>query len=423
MKHILQVLRFEYVGAVKSKSFIISTVIFMALIVLMTFLPGLIMSVRNAEQEPSEVTEKPVVAVVDHAYGGDKMVQTTFQSAFQSYQVRLSKEAQQELVGKVNSSEYQFAIVIDDKLSFTYVTKNNSLMSNDTQMISAVLRNIYQVKGLEELGVSPEKSNALLNAEVKVNTLTTGVDQTKNYWSTYILMMLLYMAIIMYGQMVSQSVVSEKNSRAMEMLITCARPSHLMFGKVIGSGLAGLTQLVLILSTALFSMKTVSADSLPEGLMDFLSFPVSTVLYAILFFILGYFIYSFLLAALSSLASRSEDLNTLISPVMILVVAAFMIVILSISSGSADSPLMVVCSYIPFTAPLAMFARIVMTDVALWELLLSVGVQLVSVYLLGMLASAIYRIGVLMYGKAPKPTEIIRLLRAQRTARTKQPKQ
>ena len=98
---------------------------------------------------------------------------------------------------------------------------------------------------------------------------------------------------------------------------------------------------------------------------------------------------------------------------MMVYVAAFLVVMLAMSSDNINGTLMIVCSYIPFTAPLAMFTRIAMSDVALWEILLSIAVQLASVYLFGRLAAAIYRIGVLMYGNAPKPTEIIKLLREQ----------
>ncbi len=98
---------------------------------------------------------------------------------------------------------------------------------------------------------------------------------------------------------------------------------------------------------------------------------------------------------------------------MMVYVAAFLVVMLAMSSDNINGTLMIVCSYIPFTAPLAMFTRIAMSDVALWEILLSIAVQLASVYLFGRLAAAIYRIGVLMYGNAPKPAEIIKLLREQ----------
>ncbi len=412
MKHILQVLKFEYIGCVKTKSFIISTIIFMMLIILMTFLPGIILAAQSSG-EPAEDVKKPVLAVCDQAYGQSEMMQEELKNGYPQYELKMTEEDREVLKQKVDQGDYAFAVVLEKPLSFIYITKNNQLMGNPTEQFGTVLKRVYEIDSFEKLGISYEKSREIFDAQATVSTITTGTDQTKNFWSTYILMMILYMAIVMYGQMVSQSVVSEKNTRAMEMLITCAKPSHLMFGKVIGSGLAGLTQMVIIIATALASMSSVSSDILPDQIKEFLSFQPESICYALLFFLLGYFIYSFLLGALSSLASRSEDLNTLIAPVMILVVAAFMIVMLAVNSGTLDSPLMIVSSYIPFTAPIAMFARVTLSDVALWQVLISVGIQLLSVYLIGMLAAAIYRIGVLMYGKAPRPSALIKLLREQ----------
>ena len=286
-------------------------------------------------------------------------------------------------------------------------------MSTESAQVQECIKEIYQTVGFEKLGITPDVSIKLLNAQTKIDVVTTGADQTKSYFSTYILMMIIYMALVFYGNMVSQSVVSEKNSRAMEMLITCAKPSHLMFGKVIGSGLAGLTQMVLILLTAFVSVKTVSVDKMPEQIRDMLSFPPELIFYSILFFVTSFFIYSFLLGAFSSLASRSEDLNTVVTPVMLLLVAAFMVIVIAMNSGTVDSPLMVVCTYIPFTAPLAIFTRIAMSDVSIVEIIISVVIQLVSIYLIGKLAGAIYRVGVLLYGNAPKPAEIVKLLKEQ----------
>ena len=184
--------------------------------------------------------------------------------------------------------------------------------------------------------------------------------------------------------------------------------------KVIGSGLGGITQMILILSVSLLSFHTINMDNaFTRQILEYVNFSLDTVLYAILFFILGYFIYSFLLGALSSLASRSEDLNTLITPVMMLYVAAFIVVLMCMNSDQINGPVMIVCSYIPFTAPIAMFVRIVMSDVSVIEVIISVCVQLFSIYLFGMLAAAIYRIGVLLYGKTPKPSELVKLLKEQ----------
>ena len=103
---------------------------------------------------------------------------------------------------------------------------------------------------MQKLGLSAEQSQQLLSAQAQGETITTGKDQMKSYFYTFILMFALYMTILMYGQFVAQSVVTEKSSKAMELLITSAKPSSLMFGKVVGTGLAGLVQLVLIVGSA-----------------------------------------------------------------------------------------------------------------------------------------------------------------------------
>ncbi len=411
MKHILQVLKFEYLNAIKNKAFIITTVILMLLILATAFVPAIIMDMQQSDSEETP-GEMNIIGIVDNAYDDSDLVTKTFEKYYPYSVVQVTKESMDDVKSKVNRSEYTFAVVLNHPLSFTYVTKNNSLMSEESQMITAAVQSVYRAVNFEKFGVDYDRTSAILDAPVMFDTVTTGTDQTKNYFSTYVLVMILYMAIVMYGQMVSQSVVTEKNTRAMEMLITCAKPAHLMFGKVLGSGLAGLTQLVLIIGTALVSVRTISAKSLPEGLAEMLTMPAATVIYAFIFFLTAYFIYAFLLGALSSLASRSEDLNTLTTPVMMIFVVAFMIVMMSMTND-INNIAMIVCSYIPFTAPIAIFARIALSDVSFYEIIISIVIQLISIYLLGMLAAAIYKIGVLMYGKPPKFNEIFKLLKEQ----------
>ncbi len=411
MKHILQVLKFEYLNCIRNKAFIITTVIIMILILGMSFVPAIIMDMAKSDSEASE-GDRNIIGIVDNAYHNNDLIKKTFEKIYPYSVVQVTEEDIDKVKEKVDKSEYHFAVVLNSPISFTYVTKNNSLMSEEAQTITTAVQNIYRAVNFEKFGVDYDRTSAILDAPVIYDTVTTGTDQTKNYFSTYVLVMILYMAIVMYGQMVSQSVVTEKNTRAMEMLITCAKPTHLMFGKVFGSGLAGLTQLVVITGTALVSVKAISMKSLPEGVSEMLTMPVSTVIYALVFFITAYFIYAFLLGSLSSLASRSEDLNTLTTPVMMIFVVAFMIVITSMTSD-INNTLMIVCSYIPFTAPIAMFARIALSDVAFYEIIISIVIQLISIYLLGMLAAAIYKIGVLMYGKPPKFSEIFKLLQDQ----------
>ncbi len=412
MKHIWQVFKFEYLNCIKNKAFIITTIIIMVLILGMSLVPVIIAGIQESK-EPTAVGEKPVIGIINTAYEDNDILQSQFRLFYPDYELAFS-DNMENLKAGVDREDYVFGVVLEEPLKFIYVTKNNALMSTETDTLGAAVQSVYRTAVFtKQYHISEEDVVTIMNAPITAETITTGTDQTKNYLSAYILIMIMYMAIVLYGQMVSQSVVTEKNTRAMEMLITCAKPTHLMFGKVIGSGLAGLTQMVLITGVALASVGTISSQSLPVDLTSMFSFSVTHVIYALIFFLTAYFIYSFLLGALSSLASRSEDLNTLTTPVMMVFVISFMIVIMGMTSDAINSPFMVVCSYIPFTAPLVMFARITLADVAFYEIILSIAIQLISIYLLGMLAAAIYRIGVLMYGNPPKFPEIIKLLKEQ----------
>ena len=134
--------------------------------------------------------------------------------------------------------------------------------------------------------------------------------------------------------------------------------------------------------------------------------PPALLAYMLLFFVLGFFIYAFLYGAIGSTASKVEDINTSSMPITLLFIAAFFVVIFSMSSGEVDNVLMKVCSFIPFTSPMAMFTRIAMSTVPFYEIAVSVVILIASVFGIGVLAARIYRVGVLLYGAAPKPGAI-----------------
>jgi ABC-2 type transport system permease protein len=223
------------------------------------------------------------------------------------------------------------------------------------------------------------------------------------------------MAIMLYGQFVATSVASEKSTRAMELLITSANPMSLMFGKIIGTGLAGLMQFGIIFGSA-FLFYNINGDIWAgnEVMRMIFNIPLDMLLYVLLFFVIGFFLYAFVYGALGSLASRTEDVGATILPVTFMAMIALFVVIFGMSSGKLDSPLMVACSYIPFTSPMAMFTRIAMSNVAPVEIIVSITIAVASTVGIGMLSAAIYRVGVLMYGKPPKLGVLIKTLRKQR---------
>ncbi|MRN55482.1 ABC transporter permease [Paenibacillus monticola] len=263
---------------------------------------------------------------------------------------------------------------------------------------------------------------AAMFAPVQIGTeqLSAGVDggeATKeappiiNYVIVYVLLILFFMSITMTGNMISAEITSEKSSRIMEILITSASPLTQMFGKVIGIFLVGLLQIGIIAAAVAANLLLPhNASILTDFDLDLGQFDISILLYGLVLYILGYFLYALMYAAVGSIVSRTEDLGQAIMPVLMLGFVNFYLPLFSISN--ADTTLIKVASYIPFTSPLSMLLRIGIGDVAIWEIIVSLLILLVTTFIFGWLAAKIYRTGVLMYGKRPTIKEIRKAMKA-----------
>ena len=248
-----------------------------------------------------------------------------------------------------------------------------------------------------------------MTIQIEGNVENLGVDQAQNYWYTYIMIFALYMVILLYGQMVATNVATEKSSRAMEVLITSAKPVSMMFGKVLASCLAGFLQIVAIFGSAIlfYSMNKDYWGDNPI-IASIFDMPAQLFGFMLIFFVLGFLIYAFMFGAVGSTASKLEDINTSVMPITLLFVAGFMVVMLSFATGEVDNMLMKVCSFVPFTSSMAMFTRIAMSTVPWYEILLSIVILIGSVVGVGVISAKIYRVGVLLYGTTPKMRAILK---------------
>lgn len=217
----------------------------------------------------------------------------------------------------------------------------------------------------------------------------------------YALLFVIYFSVIMYGTMIAMEIATEKSSRVMEILISSVSPVKQMFGKILGVALLSLTQYAILGAVGYFSLKSAGNDTAGPG--DFFSalsldaVPVATVIYAVIFFILGYLLYATLFAMLGSLVSRTEDTQQLMAPVTLGLVAGFYIAIFGLSSP--ESPLVVVTSFIPFFSPMIMFLRVGLVAIPFWQVGLSIVILIATIGLFVWIGTRVYRGGVLMYGK------------------------
>lgn len=401
-----KIFRFELKYYLKNKIFVGLTIFLVALIAIVMFFPRITEAFGNAEG----TEQKPVMLVKAPMPELNDTVEVYFAETFAGYDVKMTDEDVALIRDWVQQGNVDCAFVMTELTEFTYYVNNLSIYDMNCETATAALQKIYQFSALAG-ALSPEQAQQIMNISITANTENLGVDQRENFMYTYIMIMALYMVIVLYGQMVATNVATEKSSRAMELLITSADPTAMMFGKVLASCLAGLMQI-----TAIFGAAILCYNLNKDYWMDvpmigsIFNMPLELFGYMLVFFVLGFLIYGFLYGAIGSTASKLEDINTSVMPVTMLFIVGFIVVITALTSGDVSNTAMIISSYVPFTSSMAMFARIAMSTVPWYEIAASIGILAASVVGIGFVSAKIYRAGVLLYGTPPKIGQILKMI-------------
>ncbi len=425
MKQFGTILNFELQNYFKNKLFMGITVFLVAVIAVIMFFPRFTAS-EEKEGPQSGVSaegsqggasgggsaDSEIILLSAGEIENKELLRQAMNAAFPEYEVCLTEDDVDTIKEKVTSEAAAYAFVMDSPTSYTYYVNNLSLYDSNTAVVDEVLEKMYGINALAASGIPVEDAQAALSVGIVHETESLGKNQMQNFFYTYIMIFSLYMVILLYGQMVATGVATEKSSRAMELLVTSAKPTSMMFGKVVASCLAGLIQIVLVFGSAILFYnlnKSYWGDNpIVASIFDM---PMDLFVYMLVFFVLGFFIYAFMFGAVGSLASKVEDINTSSMPLVLMFVAAFLVVMFSMQSGDVDSFVMRVCSYVPFTSPMAMFTRIAMSTVPFYEILLSVVVLIAGVVAIGVISAKIYRVGVLLYGTKISPKTLFQAMK------------
>lgn len=230
-----------------------------------------------------------------------------------------------------------------------------------------------------------------------------------------VFVVLSFLTLVFYGLWVASGVVAEKANRVMELLISAATAPQLVIGKITGIGLAGLTQVGLVLAPALLTL--LASGEIANAVLGQAAGSASSlaglspglVLAFLVYFVLGFALYAALYAGAGSLLSRAEDLQIVALPLSIPAIAGYLPAVLALSGGASES--IRIASYVPLWSPFVMMARLSIGRVEVWELALSIGLLVVTVPVVTLLAIRVYRAGVLMYGQPPTVRTFMRALR------------
>lgn len=453
MNKLLAIIKREYLVRVRTKFFVIMTVLGPLMLVVFTIVPGLLFSIKTGDTriaildqtdgtkmyEPirrsllkldraAEDDDRKRVADSMGGSSKDRMENAgkSMNGSFHVEQInagdRPLDEVRQELNSRIGRDELDGYLVIPSDILSNSESKTAYYGRNvgdvitrgqiEDRLNSAVRRQRLIQEGVKDQDVDAlSKSVDVKTYPINEKGQEGAEDSGAGFAMVFIIAFLIYITVLLYGQVVLGAIIEEKETRIAEILFSSVRPFQIMFGKLIGVSLMALTQLA-IWGVAFAALTLYAVPALVErGFKDINlpHLPPFFAVYFFLFFVMGYFIFATVYVLVGSMVTTTQEGGQMAMPVVFLLMAGLYMAFPVIRAPNSSFAFWV--SMVPFFSPITMLVRIVSQKPPFWQIALSLGIGLVTVVLLLWLASRIYRIGMLMYGKKATIPEVMRWVR------------
>lgn len=407
MKKLFHVYCFESGNYFKSKSYMLSTVLICILAIVSISLPALLKGSSfgggNQDVEKTNPIAKTMAVCDPDGILSDEQINSYGKAEIK----RMENEEQVKTA--VKSEDVEVGFVIRSFQEYDYYVFNQSLMEDTKELFSELMSTAAKIKYCNDNKLDYEEFIKLDKQNIVCHENILGKDSRDNYWYSYILVILVFFVIIMYGMMIATSVANEKSNRTVEILVTSTSPASLLFGKVLAGTTAILFQLGLIFASLLGAYH-INRDSLGGMLDIILDIPADVLVTFAIFGLGGFLIYAFMYGALGALVSKIEDLNKSAGTAQMLVMIIYFLVLFQMDSP--DGIIMKILSFLPVSSYSAMFIRIAMGTVSTWEIIVAAVILYASVIGMGFAAAKIFRNSTLRYGNPIKLSNALRGLKS-----------
>lgn len=394
MSKFLTIFSFTYRETIRNKGLIISTIITL-IIMLGFFNMDKIMSLFK-----SNSTDNIMICEVNNNGAiNNKLFNKELLSKINddSYNFVIAKNIDEvnKVKSELESGDSKFKAILEisevkDVSGKLYVNKSPG--QELTNKVNSILSEIKIMNNMKKYNLSNEDYSKIMSP-ANLEVIQKGNSSNERMTLVYALVFGIYMITLTFGSMVANSVIEEKTNRIMETLITMAKPMELFFGKVLGVCAVGLTQILILLGAGFIMLKT---SGFSMEVIESLNLNVSIILSFIFYFLLGYLTFSMLYAAVASLATSPQDVNSSMGAITMVFVVVFLIAMNCMFN--IDTTFAKVMSYIPFASPLIMFERIVLSNVGFIEIIITTIINIGFIIIVGVISSKLYRRGTLHYG-------------------------
>jgi ABC-2 type transport system permease protein len=406
MRNVWLIAKREYLERIRAKSFLIMTILIPLLMGGLLFGSALVNGRRNTDSHVTVVTE-------DAQFGAD--LQSLLQSGKRGKMTvdvisPPTADTRADLDKGLKEKGFDGYLWVtppaagQSRATFEWVPKSKAdIVTKDR--IGEAVRTVLTRESLTHSGMGSPAVDALLQP-IDLDSAQNGKgdSSTAAFAAAYGMFFLMYFVILFYGMNVARSIIEEKTSRIFEVLLSTIRPEEMMAGKIIGVGSVGLTQVGIWI---LVGAAIVQFNLLGSGFS--IPLTLSQIVYFVIFFLLGYILYSSVAAALGAMTSSEQELQQMNIFLMLPLIACSVIIFRVVTDS--DGLIAKAFSFFPFCTPLIMYVRIAVRQPPLWQIALSIAEMVLTIYAILWIASRIYRVGILMYGKKPNLPEILRWLK------------
>ena len=402
MKDLFIVTKFTMMDMVKRKSFIISTIIFL-IIILIGFNVPKIMKAINGEDGKNTLLIVDENDIFEGTLENLKNIDT-------EYEIQISNLKYDELKEKIQNGEVDSAIIVENKnenVKIRYIVKNSTMMSEVPKDIISTINGLYTNLQINKLGLTEEQIKSITpNFEFSLEQ-TEEQKANGNIFAMMLLSIVLFYAIYFCAYQVSSSITTEKTSKIMETLVTSTSPKTIVLGKTLGIGIVGLLQLVVLVGTSLISAKAFLEPGMLEQILDVSAITPYLGVVTIIYFILGYATYALVYALTGSTVSKPEDIQSANGPVAIFAVIGFYLSYFTMMNPT--SKMNVFASLFPISSPFCMPFRIMMGIAKPIDVLISIAILIITILIIAKIAIKIYSNAILNYGTKMSFKDIVKM--------------
>lgn len=409
MRDLITVASYTIKEMVKRKSFIISTLVILVLIVVGFNVPNIINTIKGDKQQELG-TDTIVIIDQDNIFEGTLESLNSMQLG-KKYVIETKAVSNDELKEKIEKEEIYGAIRLskqDNQIQAEYVVDSIGMNGAPTELLD-IFAKLYNNVQLSKLGLTQQQ---LENINPSFDMSVTQVNENPasgNIFSIMLLSIVLFYAIYFCAYQVSSSITTEKTSKIMETLVTSTTPRTIVLGKTIGIGIVGLIQVATIILVSVISCQLFLDPQLLSNIIDVSKVTPLLAIMVIVYFVLGYALFSLLYALTGSTVSKPEDINSANTPVAMIAVVAFYLSYFSMMNPTSE--LNVFVSLFPFTAPFSMPFRVMMGTATPMQLVISLGIMLVSIFIIARISIKIYSSAILNYGTKMSMKDIFKMYR------------